>query len=566
MKSKKNFMVLVLGMIIWQTGVVGSAPMGTAWTYQGRLMDANDPADGLYDFMFGLFDGPEGFGELGVQVIHDLDVIDGYFTVELDFGSDVFDGSERWLHIEIRPGELHDPNEYTMITPRQRIAPTPYALQTRGIFVDSDGKVGIGTTNPEKELHVKGNYAATFAIEAASSYLASMDFHHGGSREWSIRSYPFSLSFHKENKGDLINITNEGRVGIGATSPVEILHIEKLAGSLGIRVSSDAASYQYINFGATNGYSIGRAYDDKFFINRDEPLGSGLLRILTVKPNGKIGIGTKNPVVELHIASEETTTGLRLENLNATSMWDVFCESNGHFLLNESNQSSGYARFRIYSGGNTTLVPSGGKVGVGTITPTGKLHVETSAANEFAVHGNSGTGAGVYGETGGSLYAGVYGKSTHSSSPGTFGENTATNTRGSLGGPDWGVSGYSPDGHGVQGQSTDGAGVYGETAGISYAGVHGKATNALNAAVLGENTASNTRGTLGGPTWGVKGVSTSGRGVDGSSASGYGVYGESSTGYAGYFDGDVYVTATMSAETVIDRHLIQRTLQQHMKL
>jgi photosystem II stability/assembly factor-like uncharacterized protein len=133
-KQILTILVLTLVLIVCQAKVIKATPMGTAWTYEGRLMDANQPADGLYDFVFGLFDGAEGPGELGARAIHDLDVIDGYFTVELDYGSDVFDGSERWLEIGVRPGYSADP--FTTLNPRQRIAPTPYALQTRGIFVD----------------------------------------------------------------------------------------------------------------------------------------------------------------------------------------------------------------------------------------------------------------------------------------------------------------------------------------------------------------------------------------------------------------------------------------------
>jgi hypothetical protein len=31
-------------------------PLGSAFTYQGRLMDAGNPANGLYDLQFELFD------------------------------------------------------------------------------------------------------------------------------------------------------------------------------------------------------------------------------------------------------------------------------------------------------------------------------------------------------------------------------------------------------------------------------------------------------------------------------------------------------------------------------
>ena len=48
--------VLALGLVDWGAGISRAGPMGTAWTYQGRLIDANNVADGLYNFQFKLFD------------------------------------------------------------------------------------------------------------------------------------------------------------------------------------------------------------------------------------------------------------------------------------------------------------------------------------------------------------------------------------------------------------------------------------------------------------------------------------------------------------------------------
>lgn len=121
--------VLALGLMVWPAKVSEAAPIGTAFTYQGRLIDANNPADGEYDFEFKLYDANSGGSQAGDDVNRpDVNVVDGYFTVELDFGSGIFTGDARWLEIAVRPGEMNDPNAYTPLSPRQEVTPTPYAI------------------------------------------------------------------------------------------------------------------------------------------------------------------------------------------------------------------------------------------------------------------------------------------------------------------------------------------------------------------------------------------------------------------------------------------------------
>ena len=132
-------LVMALGLMVCQVGTTKAVPMGPAFTYQGRLIDVNGPADGMHDFQFKLFDDANTVtgNQLGSTVdINDLDVIDGYFTVELDFGSRVFGGDARWLEVCVRPGDMDDPNSYTALLPRQEITPAPYALHTRGLLVN----------------------------------------------------------------------------------------------------------------------------------------------------------------------------------------------------------------------------------------------------------------------------------------------------------------------------------------------------------------------------------------------------------------------------------------------
>ncbi|MCP4709745.1 MAG: hypothetical protein GY869_14070, partial [Planctomycetes bacterium] len=144
-------------VILVSNSTIQAQSLGTAFTYQGKLNDGGNVANGKYDLEFKLYDALTAGSQIDVTKLKkEVNVYDGYFTVALDFGSLAFNGDGRWLAIGVRPGELADPNVYTPLTPRQELTPTPYALQTRGIFVDDYNNVGIGTTTPAAKLTVAG--------------------------------------------------------------------------------------------------------------------------------------------------------------------------------------------------------------------------------------------------------------------------------------------------------------------------------------------------------------------------------------------------------------------------
>ena len=75
----------------------------TTITYQGVLDDDGHPAEGVFDFQFLLYDAPSGGSQVGTtQLSEDLEVAEGFFTALLDFG-DVWDGTQYYLQIEVRP-------------------------------------------------------------------------------------------------------------------------------------------------------------------------------------------------------------------------------------------------------------------------------------------------------------------------------------------------------------------------------------------------------------------------------------------------------------------------------
>jgi hypothetical protein len=104
---------------------LAAAPLGTAFTYQGRLASGTGAATGLFDFSFSLYDAPSGPTQLGATLTNNaVPVTDGYFTVELDFGS-AFDGNPRWLDISVK---TNGADSSTPLAPRQALKPAPYAL------------------------------------------------------------------------------------------------------------------------------------------------------------------------------------------------------------------------------------------------------------------------------------------------------------------------------------------------------------------------------------------------------------------------------------------------------
>jgi len=387
-----TILVMALGLAVWPAQVSEAEPMGTVITYQSRLIDANSAADGLYDFQFKLFDDPNVI--LGNQVGSDVnkpdvDVIDGYFTVELYFGSAVFNGDARWLEIGVRPGDSNDANDFVTLSPRQEVTPTPYAIYAKTAGGDSDwtvsgdnmysvpsGNVGIGTTNPSQKLQVDQgdilvNGVGRFTVPGDEAILYMGDTNH------SIRSERgFGLKLGTFGAQDAVIIREStGNVGIGNTADNYKLEVGGTAESTNYaRIGSNewGGILFYDGQGSHSG-SIVYHHDDDTMQFQTRSAGGNPTEKMRINSNGNVGIGTINPEYQLDVAGVvnlnkgKTETALRVDGDEA--LW-----YDGTYF------SWGFGGTANYFADN---------VGIGTSSPSQRLEIE-GASPRILVDATSG--------------------------------------------------------------------------------------------------------------------------------------------------------------------------------
>lgn len=123
-----SFRLVLLAIFLSMAG--GVLAQTTSFVYQGKLQDGGAAANGGYQFEIKLFDSPVNGSQIG-QTLTGIDATatGGIFAVSLDFGAEAFNGSEqKFLQIGVRPSGSNQP--YTVLTPRQQVTSTPYAIKS----------------------------------------------------------------------------------------------------------------------------------------------------------------------------------------------------------------------------------------------------------------------------------------------------------------------------------------------------------------------------------------------------------------------------------------------------
>ena len=127
MRTKMNLRLFLGAVAMAWMAFAGpnACAQGTAFSYQGHLMNSGLPANGNYDLTFTIFPYSEyGFPAGPVLTNLNTPVTGGLFYTTLDFGS-VFSGSNFWLEVGVR---TNGNGNFTTLEPRQFITPVPYAI------------------------------------------------------------------------------------------------------------------------------------------------------------------------------------------------------------------------------------------------------------------------------------------------------------------------------------------------------------------------------------------------------------------------------------------------------
>lgn len=237
------------------------------------------------------------------------------------------------------------------------------------LTIDAEGDVGIGISSPAYKLDVNGiiGVKGQRLLDDNGTSLLVGDLAGGdGLRSLTLRA-------GDQNR---MHINTSGNVGVGTSSPSDLLHVSKLSSHTRLRVGNNASFDQLIHFNGAADWSVGidNSNSNSFTIASTSSLDNN--QRFTINSTGDVGIGTMTPGYTLEVkGGPNGTKGINISDVNSRLYFDGRRTLEGHNSLSRLDIAEGFGTTQIF-----------GNVGIGVANPTEKLEVTGNALIDGEVY------------------------------------------------------------------------------------------------------------------------------------------------------------------------------------